>query len=249
MTIDADDVNDLSTINNVELHKSDWTIISRVESESFVINWTTAEIIFYAINHYINANTTESYYITATLNNGTSINLWKPLTFILEDIKYKPTTISEDVRASSHGYTNLIEKTYIITTDIPTFSIEKNNENILVTINNQSAYDIEINSFKIKIWIIANEMVTWNTDTWRVLDAIWGTVIATPAAQDIPWTININNFTAGYETIAANSSATFVIEMDSAVNILSDYYFVRTKWISFYYDDNGIQSNLIEATY
>jgi len=59
----------------------------------------------------------------------------------------------------------------------------------------------------------------------------------------------VNNFDAGYDRITADNSATFVIELDVSVALLSDHYTATHKYLEFTYNDGGTPSELIAETY
>mgnify|MGYP006988828225 CR=1 FL=1 len=246
MTINAENINGLSGINEVDLYKSDWSI-STVENEAFIISWTTAEITFYTINHSINPDTTENYVIKATLNNGTIIDLWKMLTFTLEDIKYTPILTSEDTRASIHGYTNLIEKNYVVINEEPEITVQKNGENIWLTIQNNSIYGIEI--WEIKYRILCNynnstsSCIEW---TAKILDTVNGIEIWT--SWDFPWRI-FSQISSWYWSIQSNGNYTYTIHLNSNYAILPEDYTVNVLGLKYRYIDSNNASNWVEVQY
>ena len=218
-------------------------------------SWGTID--FTGLNTKITKWQTLPFTLKVSLKEWEVWMLWATLEFDLtaaSAVRADDKTVPATLKTTSNPLVAWRE--YYTATTRPTFSIEKDNENILVTITNGASYDIDLTSFDIKVAnnVIGNEggTVAWSTNSWRVLDAKWGTQIASPAAQLIPWTIQISGFNAGYETIAANSSATFVIEIDSTVNVLSDYYTAAEKQVVFVYRDDSAtpsQSGPVTATY
>ena len=243
--------------------------LSGIVDEVVLLQWTkklvtldeedletlTSPIHFTWLNTKISKWQTLPFTLKISLKDGEVTTLWTTFKFTLDVSATSAVRADDKTMAAQIKSTADIEwREYYIATTTPTFSIEKDNENILVTINNGATYDIQLSWFDIKIAnnVIGNEWgtVNWATSGWRVLDAKWGSEIASWAAwQSIPGTININSFLAWYNEISANSSATFVIEIDSTVNVLSDYYTASEKQIIFKYVDDGTPSHDVTANY
>jgi len=112
-----------------------------------------SEFALTGLNQKINRDQTLPFTLRVAVKNGEVGNLGQKFGFILDatttpDVR---RNVEKTVVATNKTTANVTGREYSIVTTMPTITVAKDNEYILVTVNNTSEYDIDLNQFDIRI--------------------------------------------------------------------------------------------------
>ena len=199
---------------------------------------------------------TVNFVVKATFDNWEVADLWNTYKFTLSNVYWEWETSKASIALTP----NVEWLTYTVVTEKPDIELVKNGKFINVTLKNNSAYDVLLNSWAAATatWVVSidiesvasandNYLLDLSSLSWAVLDGENGNEMWTFGYS--AWTITVT-FTKDL-SISAWSEEEFTIKLISTNQILDSYYNVSKKSIDFnYYDDtNDTTSKYVNVKY
>lgn len=243
-----------TNINQISIYYS-WTtglsyVISNacLESENLVITCLNSDLqntnTWYLVFNNLSLNIIKDNQlnISLKLTAKNEFNLiWNNFEFSLDT--WNIITSEENI----WFWWNIQSEQIKIVWEIPEVTLSKDLEDILVTIQNISIYDLEIWEMKYRILCnvgnLSQNCVEW---TALILDSINGIEVGT--SWDFPWRIT-SQINQWYWLIGSNNNLIYNIHLDSNYVIESDDYTVYILGLKYRYQNGNNLTDWIEVQY
>ena len=234
-------------IDHIALYQGNTKLASLQWDDANVVdNGTTVVATFGTLSQTIKADDSETYTVKLELSKQSITTIWAQFNAKLAagDLaaKWKISKVTVN-------NTNAIQwSDYQVVTAKSTIDVAQTGEYIVLTVNNNSEYDMIYNSFTVKVTSKTNSDNVELLPAWRVTsldilaDSVEWDVIATPAiisksVNTLPWTLKVTWQSTKNPVITAWDSKTYVVRMNSNVEISENDYTATAKESTFYYFD------------
>ena len=222
-----------------------WSIISSVSllNENFVVqnidelpNTSTGYIVFNNLNLSILKDDTISFSLNLTAKDDFN-NIWNTILFSLN-------TWNIIMHWSIWSWNNIQSNWILVLWNIPSLTLSNTWNNILLSVENDSVYDIDIWEIKYRILCNSNNnCIEWNA---IILDTINGTEIWT--SWDFPWRI-FSQINSWYWIVQSTNNRTYIIQLNSNYIINPEDFTINILGLKYRYIYNNDFSSWIEQQY